>query len=714
MLKRTAVTTALLTSSLMALGCAGSQQPVRTQAELGRVVIYRNGVAYFERRAQVEGDELTITVPSERVDDFLKSLTVRDAKTGKSLPLSFPTMERSGDEVEMTIRLPQGSGRDLRVVYVTESPAWKPSYRVVLDDDGGGRLEAWAIVDNVSGEDWKKVVVGVGTTSALSFKYDLHSVRLVEREVLGGGPAYAAAPPTGGSPYQVASGEVQVLGNFRYDAVDALKAQRGAGGSADGRVVDEASRTVKRKRGVAFGATASRKPATEPEKASEETRMYGAYSAAADKPVRRLAHQLKNQGQRVRIEGFARQGESNAREASLDRANAIRDELIANGVPPEQVEAVGTGHYSSQNGVRLVAVADGETAGQKQQAKVAPAGSQEPIGSAYFVAATPMTIEKDHSAMISLLSTQVKATQVYYYDPVSTRGSKQFAFKAVKLENPSRYTLDSGPFTIYAKNQFLGEGLSEPIPAKSLAFVPFALDKKLLVETVEDTREEIDRLVTIERGIVTAESRRIRRTKLALANRGDKPALVYLRHAVPKGWKLRDAKKRFEKLRGAYLLPVTVPARGALEVEIEEGMPQMKTVDINTHAGVKAIGLYLRSSKSLDPELKKQLDDIVAMHRAIVDMQERIDTLNRQMAAYRTRVDEIHVQLVTLRKVTHAQKLSRHLAKRMEEISEKLQQATMSVTDLEGQMLAKKVTLQDRLAELSLDRKDDEAVAQNR
>ena len=48
------------------------------------------------------------------------------------------------------------------LTYVTESPAWKPSYRVVVGDKGKVMLEGWAIVDNTSGEDWKGVLVGVG------------------------------------------------------------------------------------------------------------------------------------------------------------------------------------------------------------------------------------------------------------------------------------------------------------------------------------------------------------------------------------------------------------------------------------------------------------------------------------------------------------------------------------------------------------------------
>jgi hypothetical protein len=53
-------------------GCAASMpRPIQTDAALGRVVIYRNGVAYFERRAIVHGDRFALEVPAERLDDFL-------------------------------------------------------------------------------------------------------------------------------------------------------------------------------------------------------------------------------------------------------------------------------------------------------------------------------------------------------------------------------------------------------------------------------------------------------------------------------------------------------------------------------------------------------------------------------------------------------------------------------------------------------------------
>jgi len=172
------------------------------EVALGRVVIYRNGVAFYERRATVAGGTLTVSVPRDRVDDFLKSLTVVDAISRTPLPVSIPRQQtEDGANLVMKLELPSKNTAEVVLTYVTESPAWKPSYRVVVGDDKSVMLEGWAIVDNTSGEDWKNVYVGVGSSSALSFRYDLWSVRQVQRETLASEERFAIAPPTGVSPY---------------------------------------------------------------------------------------------------------------------------------------------------------------------------------------------------------------------------------------------------------------------------------------------------------------------------------------------------------------------------------------------------------------------------------------------------------------------------------------------------------------------------------
>jgi len=43
----------------------------------------------------------------------------------------------------------------------------------------------------------------------------------------------------------------------------------------------------------------------------------------------------------------------------------------------------------------------------------------------------------------------------------------------------------------------------------------------------------------------------------------------------------------------------------------------------------------------------------------------------------------------------------------MDEISQRLQKLTLAIADIDGQILAQRVTLEDRLAELTLDKKSE-------
>src|SRR5882757_5733492 len=199
---------------LFLLGCASTNYVRSDNTTLGRVVVYRNGVAYFERTARVDDDVLKMSVPADKIDDFLKSLTVTDARTGERAPVDFPSATGGSGQTELKIHLIGKGPHELKLTYVTETPAWKPSYRVVVGKDKKVDLEAWAIVDNTSGEDWNSVKLGVGSSSALSFRFDLRSVRLVQRETLQSNDLFAQAPPLGGATYGQNPQDRRVVGEL--------------------------------------------------------------------------------------------------------------------------------------------------------------------------------------------------------------------------------------------------------------------------------------------------------------------------------------------------------------------------------------------------------------------------------------------------------------------------------------------------------------------
>jgi hypothetical protein len=715
---RSALGAVVLMLSLSA--CAG-RQPIETHAALGKVVVYRNGVAYFERRAVVSDGQLKLTVPVDRVDDFLKSLQVVDAKTKQSLPISFDTMNTGSDEAQMIIAVPGNQSRELLVSYVTDSPAWKPSYRIVLEPkDGKAELEAWAVVDNVSGEDWKQVTVGVGSTSALSFRYDLHSIREVQRETLGDENAYAMAGPMGGSPYAVAGDEAPVIGGLDNSMFDHM-GELGELAAAAPAPMEESDAMYREEGLLSQGTSGSGRGAGVVSKPKGKRADHGgatlhARSSAARAPaddgmaLQRLATEINKREGKVQIQGFARSGDGDPQNDARMRAERVRDQLVQLGVPAEKVEAEASGLVSDSQAVRVV-TKDSES--KPSQSSTAEGSRTETIGNAYFVSGVPMTIEKDRSAMVSLLKSKAKAQRVYYYDPVSPRGSSTYAFQAVRMDNPSDQTLDRGPFTVYAEGQFLGEGLSDAIPPRGTAFVPYALDRQVVVDTKTKGTEEVHQLLAIERGVVHAEVHQIHETTFALHNRGEKPAKVYVRYAVAPGWELRAGDHKVERLGQDYLIAVDVPAHKNAELVVAQAQPAERSIDMRLSAGAASVEAYLKRTKAITAELRGQLEAVLALYREMGDIEERKTTIAEQMVEYRTRVDEINMQLVTLRNVKTAGALSAHLAKKMREISERLQQATIKSTDLQGELMACRIRMQDQLAELKLERasEKDKAIA---
>ncbi|MCA1643680.1 MAG: hypothetical protein LC785_17455 [Acidobacteria bacterium] len=63
-----------------------------------------------------------------------------------------------------------GAGsREMLVSYIIAAPIWKTTYRVVLDSTGKPFFQGWAIVDNVSDEDWDEVELSLISGTPISF-----------------------------------------------------------------------------------------------------------------------------------------------------------------------------------------------------------------------------------------------------------------------------------------------------------------------------------------------------------------------------------------------------------------------------------------------------------------------------------------------------------------------------------------------------------------
>jgi hypothetical protein len=349
----------------------------------------------------------------------------------------------------------------------------------------------------------------------------------------------------------------------------------------------------------------------------------------------------------------------------------------------------------------VFAVAPGATPPASAPPVARTTTSDTPVGESHFMTDRPLTVRAGASAMVSMVHTETSGGLVYLYDPIADRGDKRFAFKAVRLDNPTSDTLESGPITVYGDGRFIGEGITEPVPPHASVVVPFALDRQVVVTATNADSDQIAKLVTVQRGVITAEIQHRRQTRFILISRLDQPTKVFLRHRLQSEWTLVDAPPRSLKLGDSTLFEVDLAPHETQYVAITEATPIDRTLDLAAPEALDMMKVYLEDPAAA-PALRGQIEALVATHRTAADLDDKIKTLHEQIAEYRAREGELHAQLVTLRAVRTGGDLMTSLKGKLADTNERIQKATISVVDAQEQLMLLRVKFQNQLADLHL------------
>lgn len=123
------------------------------------------GITHFLVIASETGEISNFDLADVRSVKLLDDGTRRDVNEFANATAS--TRRRDAKTITVTS---EGSGqREMVVSYTIAAPIWKTTYRVVLDEAGKPFFQGWAIVDNVSEEDWKNVQLSLISGTPISF-----------------------------------------------------------------------------------------------------------------------------------------------------------------------------------------------------------------------------------------------------------------------------------------------------------------------------------------------------------------------------------------------------------------------------------------------------------------------------------------------------------------------------------------------------------------
>lgn len=749
---RTSLFAVALLLGLPTLGCAtarNSYGAAETDLGLERVVLYRNGVGYFERAGKVDEDVLRIKVRRDQVNDLLKSLTVIDRKSGQAVSVSMPLDPQSwanaalstlgpgrgslaqvldglrGTEVVLRTSVGRMRGRVVMVERTENEPdpaarIAPPSseelptvdHKVTLvngDDlsvvrlskvtgftllDGDVALQLNRRLDASAGEGmFQQIEVEIRLAGAKS--HDLIVSYVVEAPMWK--PTYRVVLPKEGEGKALLQGWAVVDNTSGEDWANvgmSLTSGEPIAFQYDLHTPRNVSRADLTESGVRRRATVAMGETTYDYEAIEEEEADDAFAYDMDEAM--------PAGMPAPEPAMEKAAAQRTKSGSRPKKKKEYDRRRSSGVVGGLMDNNAYGGDGAPGAPPPPPAVDYDALRRSTQAK---ARASSVAGMTRFDLTERVSVPNGSSTMVAILNREVEAEETFLFKPGGAgMGYDMNPYRVVRFKNSSPFVLEPGPLSIYAGGSFVGEGITDTVGTATSATVPFAVEPSILVTSSSKYKGDEMRLIRIVRGVLEVEQ--FSRTETTWNVRGprqDKSWKVLVRHnQAGSNYELVERPTDTEDLPGAYLVPVVV-AKGKTESEVTlvEQTPSRTTMSIWDGRAVKLMEQLLVSGE-VTPEMRKKLQPIVDRRTAIGRIDTEIDGLKRQQVELDQRARQTRENLEAIKKDPAASSLRKKLSTRLEEFTKDGDKIGRKIVELQSQRLEKKIELEDLLQDLDL------------
>ena len=688
-----------------------------------RVILYSNGVAYFERRGFVNGNaEINLSFKQSQVDDVLKSMVVLDLNQGKigavsynsSMPASARTaeipfdvpskseesdheaggiagvlMQLQGAKVVVNSTKGIASGAILTVEKKKPLPKdgdgaviWPVTYAIVIASESG-EISSFELSDvrsvKLLEDATKRDVNEFANATASTRRRDAKTITVTsegtgKREMI---VSYTVAAPIWKTTYRV--------------VLDSDGKPFFQGWAIVDNVSEESWQSVQL-------SLVSGSPVSFIQNLQKPLYRY--------RPIIPIPDDLNLRPQIYDPEATEGYGSGSGFGAGSGDGSGNG----SGGAPPPPIQSKemfegANNNFMVSSGFAGTSISDAIVS---ERAGIQTAATGEEMGDLFeYRIDQPVSVERNRSALIPIVQTKMDGERVSVFretdpeqndgeeDPetANVRKANPRAMSGLLLKNTTPMTFEGGSMTVLDRDAYAGEALMERLKPKEQRLISFALDLGTLVRVEQQEGREPAKLVKAVGGVFQVHYFKSDRKVYRLSNQTDRARTVYIEHPVRKGWILSDsfAKPDYTTAR-FYRFRVELPAFETREITVAENLGMMDKYDLMS-LSPKDLDLFV-ATRTIDEPTRARLMKLIDLRMQINQINARLAKSQEENELITKDQERFRENIEALAKTPEAKLLiARYIAKANEQESRLEQLTTERRT-----MIAEKEKLERELA----------------
>ena len=224
----------------------------------------------------------------------------------------------------------------------------------------------------------------------------------------------------------------------------------------------------------------------------------------------------------------------------------------------------------------------------------------------------PVSIARQRSAMLPIVSEQIEAEKVSIYDD---RVLAKHPLAGLRLVNSTKLNLMQGPVTVYDGDVYAGDARVEDLAPGSERLVSYAVDLDVEVAPRTEPRPEEIVSVKLAKGTLVVTRKLARRKIFEIKNSGADAVKLLVEHPREEPWKLVALEKPAETTRDRYRFAVTAEPGKPVTLEVAEEQQTLQQLAlVNTDDSTI---LFFTNAKQTSPAVKEALTAVIERKREI-------------------------------------------------------------------------------------------------
>ncbi|MET0400911.1 MAG: hypothetical protein ABW123_00855 [Cystobacter sp.] len=280
----------------------------------------------------------------------------------------------------------------------------------------------------------------------------------------------------------------------------------------------------------------------------------------------------------------------------------------------------------------------------------------------------PVTVHRNQSALVPILHRPFEGRRVLLYNR-ATREKNPMA--CIELRNTTGLTLEGGPVTVSETGTYVGEAMLDTMKPEDRRFVPYAVDLGCTVSVEDRADEGPVRRAVVSHGVLTVEFLLFRRAHYVVRNKSKRPQTLFLEHPRTDGWKLQQALAADETTDSFWRFKRELGPGGVDEFSVTETAGRQRTY-LLASTGADEVSVFLRSG-FIDERVARSLKEVITLRERVSRLAEEARQRMEERAQLFKDQERIRANIESLKSGASQRELAERFVTKLNEQEDRLE-----------------------------------------